>query len=190
MKTKAFMSSLLSLSLIICLKPIPVSATENIGLYGGLMAIVMDSECGIEKVESEIVTSTEEEPPECPYTLEDMELLAKVIYAEAGAIKNDETLHYVGSVVMNRVASDLYEDNIHDVVYSTEWGIQYACAYNGSLNKSDCPDMRCREIATEVLDMYYETGETYLPSNVLGQAGFVTLHGCYLYQDGIYFSYY
>lgn len=158
-------------------------------LYGGFLADdveIEEIEVSAEEVES-VFVAEEEEVLEPKYSVEEMMLLARVIYAEGGTT-SDQCCLYIGSVAMNRVASQLYEDNLHDVIYSTRWGVQYACAYNGALNKE--PDDRAKEIATEVLDHYYEYGETFLPSNVLGQAGFVTLHGEYCRVDGVIFSYY
>lgn len=52
-----------------------------------------------------------------PYTDEELELLALVIYQEAGAdYCSDDTRLKVGTVVMNRVDSDRYPDTIRDVV--------------------------------------------------------------------------
>lgn len=51
-------------------------------------------------------------------SFDDLYLLARVIYSEAGSDWLDEEFRLcVGEVVLNRVASPEYPDNIHDVVY-------------------------------------------------------------------------
>ena len=52
-----------------------------------------------------------------PYTDEELELLACVIYCEAGSDSiSDETRRMVGEVVLNRVADDRYPDTILEVL--------------------------------------------------------------------------
>lgn len=82
---------------------------------------------------SVMLPDTKETQDTHPYTDEDILLLARVINAEMGADwVPDEVQRMVGSVVLNRVASDKFPDSIYDVVYQEG---QYACAWNGSLDK-------------------------------------------------------
>ena len=64
----------------------------------------------------------------------DVLLLAKLIYAEAGACGFNEQIG-VGGVVMNRDRSPLYPDTISGVIYDRRWAIQFTPAYNGLLNR-------------------------------------------------------
>ena len=112
---------------------------------------------------------------------EDIDLLAHLIYAEAGSswIK-DETIFYVGSVVLNRVNSKYYPNTLYEVIYQEG---QYECTWNGHIEK--VPDERCYEIAEELLRY-----GSVLPENVLYQAQFEQGSGVYSYQDNLYFCYY
>jgi hypothetical protein len=116
-------------------------------------------------------------------SIEDIDLLAHLIYAEAGSswIK-DETLYYVGSVVLNRVNSDQFPNTLYDVIYQTEPCIQYACIVDGNIEKEPTP--RCYEVAEDLLK-----NGSVLPENVLYQASFKQGSGVYSYQDTLYFCY-
>jgi len=112
---------------------------------------------------------------------EDIELLAHLIFAEAGSDWiEDETLYYVGSVVLNRVNSDLFPDTIYEVIYQRG---QYACTWDGNINKT--PTERCYVIAEDLL-----RNGSVLPEEVVFQAEFTQGSGVYAYQDNLYFCYY
>lgn len=72
------------------------------------------------------------------YTEEELDLLSRLIFAEVGCewIPDDIQL-YVGSVVLNRVESDLFPDNIYDVIYAKG---QYSPTWSGAINNT--PDER------------------------------------------------
>lgn len=106
------------------------------------------------------------------YSDDDLELLARVIYAEAGCSWTpDEVQLKVGSVVLNRVNSEMYPDNIRDVLYDPG-------QYVPSTFYLRDPDGRTIANARQLL----ENGSV-LPPNVLGQNGNAT-------GDGIYDKYY
>lgn len=63
-----------------------------------------------------------------PYSEEDLDVLAHVICGEAQCYDDTEQL-YVGSVVLNRVASSRYPDTIRGVVFQRG---QYACTWDGN----------------------------------------------------------
>ena len=131
----------------------------------------------VERLELEPNITYEED--DCPYTFEDLEILARVINGEAGAAYvADETRYYVGSVVLNRVASPYYPNNIHDVVFQY---YQYSCTWEGGRYYEEPPEY-CWIIARDLL----ENGSK-LPSNVLLQANFKQGDGVYAYMDTIYF---
>jgi hypothetical protein len=112
---------------------------------------------------------------------EDIDLLAHLIYAEAGSSWiPDETLYYVGSVVLNRVNSKYYPDTLYEVIYQKG---QYACTWDGNIEKT--PTERCYTIAEDLL-----INGSVLPENVLYQAQFKQGSGVYSYQDNLYFCYY
>lgn len=121
-----------------------------------------------------------DDPVEQKYTDEEIILLAHLIYAEAGSDWIDnETLYYVGSVVLNRVESDEFPDSISGVIFQDG---QYQCVDNGSINNE--PTTRCYRIAEELLNY-----GSVLPSNVLFQAEFYQGSGVYDEKDGLKFCY-
>lgn len=94
----------------------------------------------------------------------ELEILSRVIYAEAGSdCIPDECQQLVAMVVLNRVNDPRYPNNIYDVVFQKG---QYACTWDGGFKKQ--PNERAIANAKKALD-----GEVACPPNVLGQAGFV-----------------
>ena len=70
------------------------------------------------------------------YTQSDLDLLARVVNAEAGYdYCTDEWQRLVASIVINRVNDNRFPDTIKDVIFQNKFGIQYACAWNGALDK-------------------------------------------------------
>ena len=123
--------------------------------------------------EFETETETETEPSdlieeetqtelETKYTEYDFELLARVIEAEAGG-ESDYHKLCVGTVVMNRVASDKYPDTIEGVIYQPG---QYQCVTNSHINKE--PSESSYEAAESILD-----GRRMFRSSVVYQAEFI-----------------
>lgn len=107
-------------------------------------------------------------------------ILAHVINGEAGAeYCTDDMRRYVGSVVLNRVNSSYFPDNIKDVVFQDG---QYACTWDGNYNKE--PEEYCWEIAAELLMQ-----GSVLPDTVVFQAQFPQGSGTYLIEQNMYFCY-
>ncbi len=120
------------------------------------------------------------------YTDEDLDLLARIINAEAGCDWiPDWVQRMVGSVVLNRVNSEHFPNTIRDVIYQPG---QYGPVYNGSIHWT--PSQRVIDNARYLL----ENG-SICPPNVTGQCGMITGSGLYTsYYDSIlgttiYFSY-
>ena len=105
---------------------------------------------------------------------DDVDLLARLLTCEMGCswIADEQQL-YVGSVVLNRVASDLFPDTLQEVIYQPG---QYAPAISGWIETVQ-PDERTIENARWLL----ENG-SILPENVLYQSTVV--------QGEVYDSYY
>lgn len=105
---------------------------------------------------------------------DDVDLLARLLTCEMGCswIADEQQL-YVGSVVLNRVASDLFPDTLREVIYQPG---QYAPAISGWIETVQ-PDERTIENARWLL----ENG-SILPENVLYQSTVV--------QGEVYDSYY
>lgn len=69
-------------------------------------------------------------PP--PYTQEELYWMARIISAES---RGEPLLGKlaVGTVVLNRVASPQFPDNIYDVIFDRKWGVQFAPVANGTI---------------------------------------------------------
>ncbi len=119
------------------------------------------------------------------YTDEDLDLLARLVNAEAGANwVPDWVQQAVASVVINRVKSNWYPNTIKAVIYQPG---QYGCVSNSSFNRK--PSAKARQNARAVLD----NGST-LPGGVTGQSGMVSgkIHSQYYDRTlgtTIYFCY-
>lgn len=104
------------------------------------------------------------------YTDEDLYVLSHIINAEAG---DDHCTHEhriaVGSVVLNRVASDAFPDTIYDVVFQAG---QYSPTWNGAYEKEPSED------SVEVAKMLLEEG-SQIPEDCVFQAEFPQGSGVY-----------
>lgn len=99
------------------------------------------------------------------YEIDDVTLLAKLIYAEADPNSTEDN-QYVAAVVANRVDYGYWGDTVKDVIYAPG---QYSCTWNGSKKFASDPPEYCMEIAQAVLN-----GERYgVPASVIFQAGFM-----------------
>lgn len=118
-----------------------------------------------------------EEDAKPDYTQEELDLLSRIIYAEVGCTWiPDWVQRMVGSVVLNRVASNYYPDTIREVIYQPG---QYAPTWDGSIHKT--PDARSVANARYVL----EHGST-CPETVVGQNSIITGGGVYTsYRDPV-----
>ena len=117
--------------------------------------------------------------PAYKYTDEDFWYLSHVIAAECGADWcKDETLFYVGSVVLNRVDSDAFPNTIKEVVMAPG---QYApAAYLANYEPSE----RVIEVTSELLEQ-----GSVLPPQVVYHANFTQGSGVHIVSDTIYFCY-
>lgn len=136
-------------------------------------------------VVAEIATPVE---PEQTYTDADLEMLALVIYQEAGGDAcSDETRLMVGNVVLNRVADERFPDTIEEVLLQER---QYGRLHWTGLvwaDRASKPEeahavQRAYDCAKRVLE-----GERLLPENVIWQAEFKQGTEVVAEQDGFYF---
>lgn len=140
---------------------------------------IADTSVSTESAVKETISETEpvetvETEPAYEYTAEELDLLARIINAEAGSSWiPDEVQLYVGSVVLNRVKSDRFPDTIKGVIYQKG---QYSPTWNGAIKKN--PSQRAIDNARYLL----ENGST-LPENVVFQANFRQ-------GSGVYYKYY
>ena len=110
---------------------------------------------------------TIETETERPYSDEDIWYLSRVIQAESGYCQR-EMMEGVGSVVLNRVESDLFPNTVREVI---EQPGQYSTL---SWLSSQVPTDEVMEVTVDLL----ETGSKY-PEDVLYQANFVQGSGVY-----------
>lgn len=128
------------------------------------------------------------EETEPTYTDEELELLALVIYQEAGGDAcSDDTRLKVGTVVMNRVADHRYPDTIREVVLQrAQYGRLYWTGPQWPARASKAGEAhavaRAYDCAEKVLEGYRA-----LPADVLYQAEFEQGDGVAAEQDGFYF---
>ena len=122
------------------------------------------------------------------YTAEDLELLALVIYQEAGSDTcSDDTRLKVGTVVLNRVADDRFPNTIREVVTQpSQYGLLH---WTGAEwperagNPSEAAAVaRAYDCAVRLLK-----GERFLPADVVFQSEFVQGSEIVAHQDGFYF---
>ena len=111
------------------------------------------------------------------YSEDDLYVLSHIINAECG----DENCSHeqriaTGSVVLNRVASDIYPDSVREVVFQSG---QYSPTWNGSFEKEPSED------SIAVAEMLLTEG-SQIPENCLFQAEFPQGSGVYQTFETIY----
>lgn len=128
-----------------------------------------------------------ETTPEPTYTEEELELLALVIYQEAGGDTcSDETRLRVGCVVLNRVDHPDFPDTIYDVVteeraYGELYWTGPVWPKRASWEGEADAVARSYDIAERVLE-----GERVLPEDVIFQSEYI-MGEIVAYSDGMYF---
>lgn len=145
----------------------------------------------VEKPVDIVDNSIEDEVVAAPtYTDEQLEILAIIIYQEAGGDKcSDDTRLKVGSVFVNRVNSPLFPDTFEEVATAER---QYGTLYWTGIK---WPERAAYEQETHAVERAYTLAEqlliegSILPDNVIWQAEFPQGDGTYCYQDGLYFCY-
>lgn len=162
----------------------------TVGCYLGVGANLVLTEPQVVKADEprtfHIVTVTED--AERTYADDELELLALVIYQEAGGDEcTDETRRMVGEVVLNRTASPRFPNTIKDVLTQRA---QYGRLYWTGLQ---WPERATEETERDAVRRAYEcaeqvlTGPRILPTDVVYQAEFPQGTELVAYQDGFYF---
>lgn len=107
----------------------------------------------------------------------DRDIIATVVYNEAGYGCSDRHMELVAAVVVNRVGSEAFPDTVYDVVtQKNQYHPDYAEAdsYYGRRARESDVWAKCQEIAARAL-----LGEVECPDNVVFQAEFVQGSGVY-----------
>lgn len=126
--------------------------------------------------------------PAAAYTEEELNILALIVYQEAGGdAVSDDTRRLVAQVFLNRVSDDRFPSTFYDVATAYR---QYGRLYwtgiewpeRASYESEEYAVNRAYEIAKEVL----ESDEPVCPATVVFQAEFIQ-GDVYAHQDGMYF---
>ena len=127
-------------------------------------AVAGDTEAGLEAEKNRNALIDRNGSGEVKIAFDDLYLLAKLIYAEAGSdwLSSDFRM-CVGEVVLNRVASPEFPDTIYDVVYQKN---QYSSVSSPSFS-SLVPSQDCVDVALRLLQ-----GERLMAPSVVFQSNF------------------
>ena len=136
----------------------------------------------------EATVATEPLETELPYTSDELEMMALVIYQEAGAdYCSDETRLMVGTVVMNRVADSRFPNTIYGVLTQrAQYGLLHWTGLKWPAKASDPIETHAVERAYECAERIL-LGERVLPEDVIWQAEFIQGTEVVAHQDGFYF---
>lgn len=72
-------------------------------------------------------------PGPAPYGAEDLHWMSRIISAESQGEPMAGKLA-VGTVVLNRVASDQFPNTIYEVIFDEQWGVQFTPVANGTIH--------------------------------------------------------
>lgn len=122
----------------------------------------------------EPVLAVEDEAPVASYG-SDLDLLAALVWAEAGDQPIPEGLCYVCDVVLNRVDSPAWPNSIADVIYQPG---QFSVVNNGALNRAfgNVPQV-CYEAVQSQLAGRLNYDIIYFSMNYLANGSFAFVHG-------------
>lgn len=139
---------------------------------------------------TEPATEPETEPTETepPYTQDELDLLALVIYQEAGGdYFSDETRLMVGTVVMNRIADPRFPDTMYGVLtQEAQYGTLHWTGPVWPSRASHATEAHAVERAYAIAERIL-LGERALPDDVIYQAEFAQGTEVVAYQEGMYF---
>jgi hypothetical protein len=130
------------------------------------------------------------EPTQPAYTSEELEILALIIYQEAGGDTClDSTRQMVGEVFLNRVANPNYPDSFYEVAVQK---YQYGRLYWTGLvwpERASLPQERhaVERAYTVAKDLLTEKVDRFLPLDAIFQAEFKQGSKVLASQDGFYF---
>ena len=113
------------------------------------------------------------------YSASDLDLLAALVWAEAGDQPIPEGLCYVCDVVLNRVDSLAWPNTIAEVIYQPG---QFSVVNNGALDRAylNCPQV-CYDAVLSQLESRYDYGIQYFSMNYLANGQLAFVHGTHYY---------
>ena len=144
-------------------------------------------DCAVDDANSSVDTSLD---AELEYTEEQHEILAIIIYQEAGGDRcSDDTRRKVGSVFLNRVSSPLFPDTFEEVAtQKSQYGSLSSTGIKWPNRASNAGEAHAVGRAYNIAEELLIEGST-LPSNVIWQAEFPQGDGTHSHQDNFYFCY-
>ena len=142
----------------------------------------------VETVEESLVHS--DPIPDKTYTDEELEILALIVYQEAGGdIVSDDTRRLVAQVFLNRVNDSRFPDSFYEVATAErQYGRLYWTGIVWPDRASSQEEAHAVERAYKIAQEVLESNEPVCPEGVIFQAEFVQ-GDIYAEQDGLYFCF-
>ena len=142
----------------------------------------------VETVEESLVHSDPE--PDKTYTDEELEILALIVYQEAGEDRvSDDTRRLVAQVFLNRVNDSRFPDSFYEVATEErQYGRLYWTGIVWPDRASSQAEAHAVERAYKIAQEVLESDEPVCPEGVIFQAEFVQ-GDIYAEQDGMYFCF-
>lgn len=142
----------------------------------------------VETVEESLVHS--DPAPDKTYTDEELEILALIVYQEAGEDRvSDDTRRLVAQVFLNRVNDSRFPDSFYEVATAER---QYGRLYWTGIVWPDRASSQVEEHAVEraykIAQEVLESDDPICPEDVIFQAEFIQ-GDIYAEQDGMYFCF-
>ena len=195
---KKLISGMLLLSLIFILSGIimlrtqvdvPQDTPEEESVYVQPTPIVHEPvENIVETVEDSLVHS--DPLPDKTYTDEELDILALIVYQEAGGDRvSDDTRRLVAQVFLNRVNDSRFPDSFYEVATEErQYGRLYWTGIVWPDRASSQVEAHAVERAYKIAQEVLESDEPVCPEGVIFQAEFVQ-GDIYAEQDGMYFCF-
>lgn len=195
---KKFILGMLLLSLIFVLSGIlmlrnqvdvPQDTPEEESVYVQPTPIVHEPvENIVETVEDSLVHS--DPLPDKTYTDEELDILALIVYQEAGGDRvSDDTRRLVAQVFLNRVNDSRFPDSFYEVATEErQYGRLYWTGIVWPDRASSQAEAHAVERAYKIAQEVLESDEPVCPEGVIFQAEFVQ-GDIYAEQDGMYFCF-
>mgnify|MGYP002709504938 CR=1 FL=1 len=142
----------------------------------------------VETVENSLIHS--DPLPDKTYTDEELEILALIVYQEAGGDKvSDDTRRLVAQVFLNRVNDSRFPDSFYEVATAErQYGRLYWTGIVWPDRASSQAEAHAVERAYKIAQEVLESDEPICPEGVIFQAEFVQ-GDIYAEQDGMYFCF-
>ena len=142
----------------------------------------------VETVKESLVHS--DPAPDKTYTDEELEILALIVYQEAGEDRvSDDTRRLVAQVFLNRVNDSRFPDSFYEVATAErQYGRLYWTGIVWPDRASSQAEAHAVERAYKIAQEVLESDDPICPEDVIFQAEFVQ-GDIYAEQDGMYFCF-